>query len=403
MSVPLLRFKDERGQDFTAWTTKPLGKLAHFIKDGTHGTHQEAPNSNYYLLSAKNINYGVVSFDNSDRKISKSEFDGIYKSYKLEVGDVLLTVVGTIGRVAIYSNILCNIAFQRSVAFFRFTAESSSFMAQLFTTTAFQNKLLKNQVVSAQPGIYLGDLSKITVTLPSKQEQTKIANFLTAVDEKIAQLSQKCELLAQYKKGVRQQIFSQELRFKDDDGQAFPEWIDTTLGDLVEFKNGKGHETIISINGKFIVVNSKFIASNGAVFKTTDNALAPILSDSIVMVMSDVPNGKALAKCLYIQNDNKYTLNQRICSLKSKLYNNKFLYFLINRNSHFLAYDSGVGQTNLKKEDVLSCPLQIPSSKIEQTKIAKFLTAIDDKLTHAQNQLAAAKQYKQGLLQQMFL
>ena len=133
-------------------------------------------------------------------------------------------------------------------------------------------------------------------------------------------------------------------------------------------------------------------------------ALTPIASDTNVMVMSDVPNGKALGKCFFIsEEDNRFTLNQRICALKSDKYHNKFLYYLINRNPHFLSFDSGVGQTNLKKEDVLSCPLVIPISTNEQTKIANFLTAIDDKITATQAQLKAVKQYKQGLLQQMFV
>lgn len=205
--------------------------------------------------------------------------------------------------------------------------------------------------------------------------------------------------LTQYKKGVMQQIFSQELRFKDDAGQDFPEWRDSTLGDLTNFKNGKGHESIISDQGNFIVVNSKFIASDGLVFKKSSQALTPIEKDSIVMVMSDVPNGKALAKCFYVKIGNKYTLNQRICSLKSENNNNKFIYYIVNRNAYFLAFDSGVGQTNLKKNEVLSCPLKIPKSLKEQAKIANFLTSIDDKITAAETQLNATKQYKQDLLQ----
>ena len=162
-----------------------------------------------------------------------------------------------------------------------------------------------------------------------------------------------------------QQIFSQELRFKDDDGQEFPEWEEKTLGDITKFLNGKGHESIISEQGRFIVVNSKFIASNGLVFKTSKQALTPIEKDSIVMVMSDVPNGKALAKCFYIKESDKYTLNQRICSLKSDKKDNKFLFYMINRNPYFITFDSGVGQTNLKKNEVLSCPINLPKALLE--------------------------------------
>jgi restriction endonuclease S subunit len=202
-----LRFKDDDGRDFSEWEEKSLGSLSSFIKDGTHGTHQEAVESEYFLLSAKNINNGRIIYDSSDRKISKDEFDAIYKNYELIEGDVLLTVVGTIGRVAIFNSSFRKVAFQRSVAFFRFPSENSNFMMQLFTTNTFQNSLLKNQVVSAQPGIYLGDLAKLRILVPGIKEQIKIANFLTAIDDKINNAQTQLAAVKQYKQGLLQQMF----------------------------------------------------------------------------------------------------------------------------------------------------------------------------------------------------
>ena len=72
----------------------------------------------------------------------------------------------------------------------------------------------------------------------------------------------------------------------------------TTLGESCEFFNGKAHEKDIAENGKYIVVNSKFISSDGTKFKRTNEQMFPLYKGDIVMVMSDVPNGKALAKCL---------------------------------------------------------------------------------------------------------
>jgi type I restriction enzyme S subunit len=203
-----LRFKDENGEDFSEWEEVTLGEIASFIKDGTHGTHQDSEDGEYYLLSAKNILNGKINYDDSDRKISQNEFNLIYKNYKLKAGDVLLTVVGTIGRVAIYTDEFSNVAFQRSVAFFRFDNQNSQFVAQLFTSSAFQNLLLVNQVVSAQPGIYLGDLAKIIVNIPTKNEQTKIANFLTAIDDKITHAQAQLAAAKQYKQGLLQQMFA---------------------------------------------------------------------------------------------------------------------------------------------------------------------------------------------------
>ncbi len=98
------------------------------------------------------------------------------------------------------------------------------------------------------------------------------------------------------------------------------------------------------------------------------------------MVMSDLPNGKALAKCYYIEDDHKFTLNQRICSFTAKDRNiSRFLMYQINRNKYYMRFDDGINQTNLKKSEVLSCPVFIPSIH-EQEKIATMLHLLDERI-----------------------
>lgn len=130
----------------------------------------------------------------------------------------------------------------------------------------------------------------------------------------------------------------------------------TQLKNIVTFKNGKGHEREIVENGPFIVVNSKFISSDGLVKKYSEKQIVPLVKNDILMVMSDLPNGKALAKCFVVDADNTYTLNQRICALHVKdtvQVNTSFLYYFLNRNKQLLKRDNGVDQTNLKKDDIL--------------------------------------------------
>ena len=251
--------------------------------------------------------------------------------------------------------------------------------------------------------IYASQLKKLNLNLPSLIEQKKVASFLSAVDEKLKQLTKKKELSEDYKKGIMQKIFSREIRFKDDNGNNYSNWEKKRLEEVIYFFNGKGHEQDVSSDGLFIIVNSKFISTNGKVKKYTNLQKCPLQKDNIVMVMSDVPNGKALAKCYYIEKDNLYSLNQRICSLKQKSINMRFLFYLLNRNKYFLKFDSGVGQTNIKKSEVLSCPLYIPSSIKEQQSIAEFFTEIDKKIEFVSHQLEKTKEFKKGLLQQMFV
>ena len=166
------------------------------------------------------------------------------------------------------------------------------------------------------------------------------------------------------------------LRFPEFSG----EWEEHTLQDVVTFSNGKAHENCVNDDGDYILVNSKFISTNGQVQKRVTSQLSPLRKSQFVMVMSDLPNGKALAKCFYVEEDNKYTLNQRICSFTSNDGNiSRFLMYQINRNKYYMRFDDGINQTNLKKSEVLSCPVFIPTIR-EQEKIATLLCKIDERI-----------------------
>lgn len=143
------------------------------------------------------------------------------------------------------------------------------------------------------------------------------------------------------------------------------EW--KTLEEVANFANGKGHEKIMSDKGDFIVVNSKFISTDGQKAKLTNTALCPLLKNDILLVMSDLPNGKALSKTFIVDEDEKYTLNQRIGAITVKNENEllpKFLYYFLNRTPQLLKHDNGVDQTNLRKGQILE--VKIPMIAIDQ-------------------------------------
>ena len=151
------------------------------------------------------------------------------------------------------------------------------------------------------------------------------------------------------------------------------------LADIVDFRNGKGHEQFIDVFGKYIVVNSKFISTNGEVKKYSKKQIAPVYKDDILMVMSDLPNGRALAKCFFVEENDKYTLNQRICALQIKEKCNirtKYLCYLLSRNEQLLRFDNGVDQTNLRKDDILNINLLIPTYE-EQDRVVNVLERFD--------------------------
>ena len=141
------------------------------------------------------------------------------------------------------------------------------------------------------------------------------------------------------------------------------------LRDVASFRNGKGHEKNIADNGKYVVVNSKFISTNGQVIKNSDEQLSPLYFDDIAMVMSDLPNGRALAKCYLIDKDDKFTLNQRIGgfhTLDENIVVTKYLFYILDRNWQLLKYDNGVDQTNLKKDDILNISIPVPAIDVQK-------------------------------------
>lgn len=151
------------------------------------------------------------------------------------------------------------------------------------------------------------------------------------------------------------------------------------LDDIVDFRNGKGHEKNIIDNGKYIVVNSKFVSTNGEVKKYSDQQICPLYKNDILMVMSDLPNGRALAKCYLVEENDKYTLNQRIGAFtvnRTHLISTKYLYYVLNRNRQLLRYDNGADQTNLRKNDILNISIAIPTIE-EQQKITDILDRFD--------------------------
>lgn len=174
-----------------------------------------------------------------------------------------------------------------------------------------------------------------------------------------------------------------------------PKWEKHNLRDVCVFENGKAHEGFIKENGKYIVINSKFIASDGKTKKHTDKLLSPLVVGDVVMVMSDVPNGRALAKCFQVDKNETYTLNQRIGLFRpkeSKLLDTSFLYLQLNRNPYLLRFNNRQSQTNLRMNQILDCPFYLPPLEIQKQIVAKIEE--EQKIVEANRKLIALFQQK---------
>ena len=238
------------------------------------------------------------------------------------------------------------------------------------------------------PKINQANMRGIQIPLPSRADQERIVGILDTFTSSIENLKEQIVLRRKQYEYYRDQLLDLE-------GKEGVE--NKNLGDIVSFRNGKGHEKSISETGKYIVVNSKFISSTGEVIKYSNEQLCPLYVDDILMVMSDLPNGKALAKCYIVDSDDKYTLNQRIGAfhvLDQSILKSKYLYYKLNRNIQLLKFDNGIDQTNLRKGDILSILIPVPSLQ-EQQRIVDILDKFEESIQNLEAQLAQReKQYE---------
>ena len=179
-------------------------------------------------------------------------------------------------------------------------------------------------------------------------------------------------------------------------------WEQRKLGDVAKYRNGKAHENDISEQGKFIVVNSKFVSTNGEVRKFSNKQIEPLFKNEIAFVLSDVPNGRAIARTFLVDKNDKYTLNQRIAGITpiegTCPY---FLHILMNRNKYFLQFDDGAKQTNLSVDDVIEFAEYYPSSE-EQQQIGNFFRQLDNLITLHQRKYDKLTNVKKSMLEKMF-
>jgi type I restriction enzyme S subunit len=250
--------------------------------------------------------------------------------------------------------------------------------------------------------LYSSQLSLLSLNLPTLPEQTKIANFLTAVDDKLTQLKKKKSLLEQYKKGVMQKIFSQELRFKDENGSDFAEWEEKKIKDVFRFKQGVqcGVESQYTEKGdnmqRFIRIIDLTSVNEPIRYIVSPSIEHHIKHDDLFMVRYGTPG-------LVGYGYEGVIANNLFRIIPVKVVINKFYYFvfnLLNKELLNLASSSTMPALSFGSLEVLSIP---EPSLPEQSKIANFLSAIDDKINHCGVQIEKMERWKKGLLQGMFV
>ena len=405
MIAPKLRFSEFKDE----WIESKIGENFN-VTSGTTPLRSEQSyfaNPSIYWVKTTDLNNGIIK--STEEKISKIAL--AKTSLKiLPKNTVFVAMYGgfnQIGRTGILSvEATCNQALSAIYPNENFNP--------YFVLTYLNHKVddWKNFAASSRkdPNITKNDVLSFPIIYPTLTEQTKIAEFLSTVDDKISQLSRQLALLNQYKKGVMQKIFSQEIRFKNDNGEDFGEWEEVPLNQIaskVTVKNRGNKVTEVLTNS----------ATQG-IIKQSDFFDREIVSESningyYVVEVDDFVYNPRISVHAPVGPIKRNKITQGIMSplytvFRFKEGNLDFLSYFFGTN-FWHDYVKSVANSgarhdrmNITNSDFLEMPILLPTIQ-EQEKIAEFLGAIDKRIDHTTAQLTHTKQWKKVLLQQMFV
>ena len=397
-NVPKLRFPEFTGE----WEEKKLGEIIISLDSGVsvNSVNESIKlDTEYGILKTSCIASGMF-YPEENKKIIDDE---ISRARLNPSADTILIsrmntplLVGESGYVAInYSNL-----FVPDRLWMAKTNSKTANAKLLSIILSSKNMMGKITNIATGTSGSMKNISKpnflnLEISMPDTPEQTKIASFLTAVDEKLTQQKKKKTLLEQYKKGIMQKLFSQELRFKDNNNQDFPDWQEKTLGEIMECLDSK-RKPVNSTERESIKGNIPYYGANGIQGYVNNY----IFDGEFVLLAEDGGNFDDYRKrpiAQYISG--KVWVNNHAHILKANG-NTLFLFYsLVHKDIR--AFINGTSRSKLNQTDMVNIVILYPSLP-EQQKIATFLSSIDEKINHSSAQIEKMEAWKKGLLQQMF-
>ncbi len=397
--TPKLRFPEFSGE----WEEDTLSKVSD-VRDGTHDSPRYVEEGFPFITSKNLLENGKLDFSNVTY-INKDDFDNYNKRSKVDKGDILFGMIGTIGNPAIVDRegfAIKNVALIKEKIKLK-----NSYLIQLLKSNIISRKFYKLNVGGTQKFIALGVIRDLLISIPAIEEQEKLASFFSLIDDKIEKQQKKVEALEEYKKGMLQKIFSREIRFKKENEEDYPEWEKGTMREIIsedlhpiEKPNTAYWRLGIRSHGKgtfheFITDPSQ--VDMATLYEVKKNGLVVNITfawEHAIAITDEVDEGKLVSHRFPTY---KFKNNAYYKFYKYYLLRPIFKYQLSN------ASPGGAGRNRvLNKKQFLEIPTIIPTVE-EQSKIARFLSKIDEKLEKEQQKLEALNQWKKGLLQQMFV
>ncbi|WP_147617722.1 restriction endonuclease subunit S [Oxalobacter paraformigenes] len=379
MAVPKLRFKDEHGEEFLGWEEKKLGDVCVTFSGGT----PSVTNSTYYNGCIPFIKSGEINKSYTEAFLTEKGLKN--SSAKLvKKGDLLYALYGATSGESGISKI--NGAINQAILCIKSDILDLKYLKNLLCFN--KNRITGMYLQGGQGNLSAEIIKSLKFYFPSSPEQTKIANFLSAIDEKISHINKKLDLLKQYKKGMMQKIFNQDIRFKDENGEEFPEWEEKEFNNVFSTIPSKKYQifsTEINEVGQFPVLDQ----SQALIAGYSDQQDKVCHISPIIVFGDHTTVVKYFEKPFIVGADGTKLL---FC------HNGITKFFL-----YVIEFDPVIPE-GYKRHFSLLREKNFPFPCIEeQTKIANFLSAIDEKIALVEKQLASTREYKKGLMQQLFI
>ncbi|NIY47759.1 MULTISPECIES: restriction endonuclease subunit S [Enterobacteriaceae] len=405
--VPKLRFEGFNKN----WAVKKLDSIFSF-KNGLNASKEMYGKGVKFINVLDIINNDKITYDVINESVGAT--DDQISSYQVMQGDILFQrsseTRDEVGQTNVYAD-------SKTVLFGGFVIRgrpliniNSTFLNFQLKTDALRKDITQRSGGSTRYNIGQDSLGKVTAFFPEIREQEKIANFLSSVDEKMALLNKQYNLLCQYKKAMMQKIFSQEVRFKDENGEGYPEWKYVDLKEIASKVNIKNREGLVNV----VLTNSatQGIVRQDSYFEREIVTESNLQGYYVVSVGDFIYNPRISATAPV----GPIKMNELIQGVMSPLYTVfRFKKGLLKFYQYFFEssvwhdYMKSVANSgarhdrmNISGADFFALPVSQPI-EAEQSKIANFLSAIDEKISAKKAELDKLKNWKQGLLQQMFI
>ena len=374
MAFPKLRFKNAEGAEFTSWVTSFIGDECK-ITTGNKDTQNKIDGGKYpFFVRSQTVERINTYSKDCEAILTSGDGVGVGKNYHY-----------INGKFDFHQRVYC---------LYDFSNQLLGKYLYIYFSNYFFDRVKRLSAKNSVDSVRMDMISKMEIKLPSLVEQTKIASFLSNVDEKISQLTQKHALLSQYKQGMMQKLFSQQIRFKADDGSEFGEWVEWKFASCIDiFDNLRKPVSASERKVGF----TPYYGANG-IQSYIDGYTH---EGEFILIAEDGANDLINYPVQYVNGKIWVNNHAHVVSGKQHIVDNKFLKYRLG-SIDFTKYLVGGGRAKLNAGAMKEIAFLLPCLE-EQTKIANFLSEIDQKIEVVAQQIEQAKIWKKGLLQQMFI